>query len=538
MRALHLIASALLAITAAPALTHVGGAEVPAFDCAQLSHLLDDDVPLAVMLEKVAVKNVDPSQAETACREALRADPINPNVMFSLARAVTLASRHLEAIKYYLDAADRGHVGAMNDLGGVFEHGIGVPKNMSPAIEWYERAAGLGHAGAMIHLGQLNENGVVIPQDLAAASRWYQKAATLGNAAAMNFLADLFRQAGDPSAAGNWYVKAAQQGRASAMNSLGEFSEAGTDRPQDYASARNWYQKAAALGHADAMGNLGALLESGRGGPQNLEAAREWYVKGAALNGRVAMHHLGAMLESGRGTAKNLSEAKLLYERAAALGYPPALNDLGRLYAAGAGAPKNYERAKSLFEQASALGDAKVMNNLGMLYLEGRGVPRDIKVARTWFEQAMTRNNAEAQENLKRLDQVGLTDGTQVAARRGACIETCAELHRSYVSSVCDRFSSTANVEKPERTKCIDMSLTLARQCRETCREWAPTLSAENRCLTCFSALIACSVSQKLRYSPSEERPYAVHSGTCLASQTDCMAKCSGQASALSGTAN
>ena len=46
-----------------------------------------------------------------------------------------------EAIKYYLDAAGRGHAGAMNDLGGVFEYGIGVPKNLATAIVWYERAA-------------------------------------------------------------------------------------------------------------------------------------------------------------------------------------------------------------------------------------------------------------------------------------------------------------------------------------------------------------------------------------------------------------
>jgi TPR repeat protein len=520
MRALGLIASAFLAVAAGFVSTHVGNAQTPALDCARVSKLLDDGISLAVAVQAPAVKKIEPSQAEAACRQAMQADPVNPTVMFQLARALILASKQLQAIKYYLDAADRGHAGAMKDLGSLFEYGIGVPKNMSTAIEWYERAAGLSHTGAMTHLGQLNENGIEIPQDLATAKLWYEKAARLGDAGAMNSLANLLRRSGDPAAAADWFAKAAWQGLASAMNSMGELSEAGLGVPQDYARARDWYRKAAELGDAEAMGNLGALLESGRGGPQNLEVAREWYVRGAALNGRTAMHNLGAMLENGRGTAKNLSEARLWYERAAALGYAPALNDLGRLHLAGAGVAKNYVRAKSLFEQAAELGDPSAMSNLGLLFLDGRGVQRDIKLARTWFEKAAALGNGEAQENLKRLDQAGLTDGTQIAGRRASCVQTCAELHRSYVSSVCERYSSIDDGDKPERAKCIDVGLSLAGRCRVTCREWAPTLVSDNKCLPCFRTMIACSIRE------GDKRSFATDSEECLGSLSACMTNC------------
>jgi hypothetical protein len=283
------------------------------------------------------------------------------------------------------------------------------------------------------------------------------------------------------------------------------------------------------------MGNLGALFESGRGGPQSLETAREWYVKGAALNGRVAMHNLGAMLENGRGTSKNLAEAKFWYERAAALDYAPALNDLGRLYLAGAGVPKNYVRAKISFEHAAKLGDAKAMNNLGMLYLNGTGVQRNINLARVWFEKAITLNNAEARENLKHLEEAALVDGAQVAARRASCIQTCATLHRSYVNSVCERHSAIADNGQPERTKCVRMSLTLAQQCRSSCREWAPTSLADNKCVTCFQGLIACSISQEP--PDSNDIPYAVPKG-CLAAHADCTANCRGQTAPTSETPN
>ena len=531
MRALDLIAPVLLAITATALAPNVGSAQTPTLECRELSNVPDDGTL------GPASQRSEPLQAETACRAALKADPTNPTFMFQLGRALSLGNKR-EAIKYYMDAADRGHAGAMNDLGALFEYGVGVPKNLLTAIVWYERAAELGHAGAMTKLGELSENGIGVPQDFVTARHWYEKAAALGNPTSMNDLANLLRQDGKLSAAANWYLKAAQQGVVSAMNSFGELSEGGMGIPQDYSVARNWYEKAGDLGNADAMGHLGSLFENGQGEPQNLEIAREWYVKGAALNGRLAMRNLGAMLENGRGTSKNLSEAKVWYERAAALGYAPALNDLGRLHLAGTGVPKNYVRAKGLFEQASGLGDAKAMNNLGILYLDGIGVQRDIKVARTWFEKAVTLNNAEAQENLKLLDQAGLTDGAQIADKRASCIQTCAALHRSYVSSVCDRYSSTASEGEPERRKCIGMSLTLAKQCRDSCREWGPILSPDNKCLACFRAIISCSVSQELLYSQLDERPYSVHSTECVASHAECMMNCGRQTTSSFRMAN
>src|SRR5215831_12534407 len=238
MRVSELIALAFLAITDTGFSTHVGSAQAPDFECAQLSNVPDDGSPLAVGLKVLASKKIDPSQAESACRSALGADPANPTFMFLLGRALLLGNKRLEAIKYYLDAADRGHAGAMNDLAGMFEYGVGVPKNLATALEWYERAAEFGHAAAMTHMGQRSENGLDVPQDFAKAKRWYEKAAALGNVVSMNNLADLYRygRGVDPNlpAAANWYLKAARLGLASAMNSLGELSEAGTGVPQNY----------------------------------------------------------------------------------------------------------------------------------------------------------------------------------------------------------------------------------------------------------------------------------------------------------------
>ena len=142
----------MLAITAAGLLANVGSAQTPTLECSELSDMPDDGTFVP------NYRRIEPSQAETACRAALKADPANPIFMFELGRALSLGNNRLEAIKYYLDAADRGHAGAMNDLGAVFEYGIGVPKNLATAIVWYERAAELGHAEAMTKLGEFSEN--------------------------------------------------------------------------------------------------------------------------------------------------------------------------------------------------------------------------------------------------------------------------------------------------------------------------------------------------------------------------------------------
>src|SRR6516225_9885425 len=89
----------------------------------QKTALLSNDGKCASMGKGLMIKW---TEAVSACRSALRADPANPTFMFLLGRALSLGNKRLEAIKYYLDAADRGHAGAMNDLAGMFEYGVGV----------------------------------------------------------------------------------------------------------------------------------------------------------------------------------------------------------------------------------------------------------------------------------------------------------------------------------------------------------------------------------------------------------------------------
>ncbi len=56
------------------------------------------------------------------------------------------------AINHFRAAADRGHATAANNLGYIYEHGMGVGRDLSRARVWYARAAELGLPAARQNL--------------------------------------------------------------------------------------------------------------------------------------------------------------------------------------------------------------------------------------------------------------------------------------------------------------------------------------------------------------------------------------------------
>ena len=60
-----------------------------------------------------------------------------------------------EAARWYAMAAKQGRVAAQNNLGRLFQLGVGVEKNMDKAIFWYEQAAVQGSEAARENLSEL-----------------------------------------------------------------------------------------------------------------------------------------------------------------------------------------------------------------------------------------------------------------------------------------------------------------------------------------------------------------------------------------------
>jgi hypothetical protein len=89
----------------------------------------------------------------------------------------------LEAARWYRIAVDRGHAGAMLNLGTMYRDGRGVEKNGLEAMHLLQRAAaGLGIKSdpipsmAAMNLAVSYQKGDIVGQDYAAAARWAEAA--------------------------------------------------------------------------------------------------------------------------------------------------------------------------------------------------------------------------------------------------------------------------------------------------------------------------------------------------------------------------
>lgn len=144
------------------------------------------------------------------------------------------------AAKWYTKAAEDkgnkpGNKIAQNNLGNLYENGIGVEKNLTTALELYAKAAydtgnEPGNIAAQVNLGRLYENGIGVKKNLTVAAKWYTKAAEdksdkPGNMNAQFRLGYLYDKQGlsvkkNLATALEWYTKAAEQGQTDALKRL------------------------------------------------------------------------------------------------------------------------------------------------------------------------------------------------------------------------------------------------------------------------------------------------------------------------------
>jgi hypothetical protein len=78
---------------------------------------------------------------------------------------------------WYSKAAESGYAEAENNMAGLYEFGLGVPKNIIKAALWYQRAATSGEPHAQHSLGMMYANGNGVALDKAKAMGWLERSA-------------------------------------------------------------------------------------------------------------------------------------------------------------------------------------------------------------------------------------------------------------------------------------------------------------------------------------------------------------------------
>ncbi len=163
-------------------------------------------------------------------------------------------------------AAEKGHLFATFNLGGMYETGNGVDKDWSEAGRWYIYSAGLGNANAIKRLHMMAEVCSRFPERIEC------KGFKLRNLALENDSKDLFQiglafKDGDGleqnySKSLFWLKLAAGRNSIEAQYELADMYENALGVSRSIAQAKFWYEKAVVQGHKESAIRLEKMKES------------------------------------------------------------------------------------------------------------------------------------------------------------------------------------------------------------------------------------------------------------------------------------
>jgi len=192
-----------------------------------------------------------------------------------------------------------GDAKAQNELGWLYQNGLGTDLDVGMAVLWYRKAASQGLTVAQTNLGIMFNDGIGVPRN--------------------------------PGEAAKWFELAARQGDPSALNNLGVLYDKGDGVPEDDRKAVELLTRAAELGHPRAMSNLGLMYRLGEGVPQDAVTATRWFKAAADEKDLEGINNLGVMLDQGIGTAQDRTKAMSLFDTAARAGHPDAAVNLAMM---------------------------------------------------------------------------------------------------------------------------------------------------------------------------------------------------------------
>ena len=218
--------------------------------------------------------------------------------------------------KWLLNAAERGEVSSMYDLGVLYEE----EENYEEAEKWYKRALEKNYMIPLSRLGNIYEK----KGDYKEAEKWYKKGVQNDNRGAINGLALLYLREGNLKEGEKLLLKLTEKNDFFGMLNLSKkyyneksYGEAekidkklyelgvvdrvnligkAEEYKKNYEEAEKWYLIGAKQGNIESMLNLGIFYDKIKGG-KDKEKAIEWYEKAANLNESRAMYFLAQLYQ-------------------------------------------------------------------------------------------------------------------------------------------------------------------------------------------------------------------------------------------------
>jgi hypothetical protein len=130
--------------------------------------------------EGVEFDLMDGAAARVACERAAQRWPEEARFAFQLGRAFARLGQNAGAVRLYRQAADRGYVPAISNLGIMYRDAAGVSRDIPEAVRLFRVAADQEYGPSQYYLGAMYENGTGVERDLAEAVRLYRLSAQQG----------------------------------------------------------------------------------------------------------------------------------------------------------------------------------------------------------------------------------------------------------------------------------------------------------------------------------------------------------------------
>ena len=265
-----------------------------------------------------------------------------------------------------MKAAENNHDLSQVELGGMYQEGEGVKKDIKTAIFWYKKASDLNSSSAQIHIGEIYYKGKGVEQDYQEAIKWYTKAAENKNA--------------------RWW----DDGDGNAQIKLADMYYDGVVVKKDYKQAFKWFMRAAKQDNNYAQYRIGWMYINGDWATKNYKKAFKWFMRSAEGNNNSAQFIVGKMYRQGDGVNKNYKKAMKWYVKASENGNIQANIDIGYIYAKGWGVRKNIKKSFEWYMKASMQGNAETQVITGFSYYEGEGVKKNYVKAYAWLNLALS----------------------------------------------------------------------------------------------------------------------------------------------------
>ena len=300
-------------------------------------------------------------------------------------------------------AESRGDAIAQNELGYMYQYGIGVEESPELALKWYNRAADQGLQQAMYNVALCYANGVGLFPDLDEAFSRFRVVAD------QHMIVEAELQLGyayehglgverDSSAATQHFKAGAARTNPVCMGYLGLQYLKGHGVERDSGDAYRWLERAAEKGVVLAECYLATLLAEPSSGniKQNLPLSMKMLISSARKGFLPAFSFIAARYVKGLGVPVDLKKALHYYTMGAELGDPDSCVELGHFYKNGTGVARDYSTALSWYRKAMDDGSPKGEYALALMYRDGLGVDADLQKMKRYLTNAAEEDLPEA----------------------------------------------------------------------------------------------------------------------------------------------